>query len=479
MDIKSEWIILHRLAILADIEPVLYDCCIGSCIAYLGRYEHHEQCPFCKEARYNSKRKPRRVFMYLPLIPRLKAYFNNPEVIQQLSYRHQYEHEPGRIHDVFDGSHYRGLLQKNVIIDGVEQPYKYFAGKRDIAFAVASDGYLLFNRRRRGPSATPILVQIFNLPPQVRTHIGRVPCLGIIPGPRPPKDMASFMVPLDDERVQLAYGVPTFDAIDQACFNLHAYAIQKHGDMVAIERVLGIKGHNGLCPCRSCKILGVRDITNHANTYYVPLTTPDVEHQTRPSVDPRALPLRTQQDFDAVLQQIKTITGKTKRDNFQKKHGIREEPALRRVGSLDSATSYPWEWMHLFCENAAPNLVELWTGKFKGLDAGMEDYELDPKVWEQIGIETQNAVQDIPAAFVRVLGNIAKDRSMFTAESWGFWLMYVAPIVLHGRFTKDKYYKHLCALSKIMKKTLKFEITEREINDLEDDIIDWVEKYEK
>jgi hypothetical protein len=135
--------------------------------------------------------------------------------------------------------------------------------------------------------------------------------------------------------------------------------------------------------------------------------------------------------------------------------------------------------MHLFCENTGPNLVKLWTGKFKGLDSGTEEYELDPKIWGQIGRETAAAVKDIPASFVRVLGNIAEDRSMFTAESWGFWLMYVAPIVLRGRFIKDKYYTHLCALSKIMKTTLKFELTSAEIDDLEEAIIDWVEKYEK
>jgi hypothetical protein len=33
--------------------------------------------------------------------------------------------------------------------------------------------------------------------------------------------------------------------------------------------------------------------------------------------------------------------------------------------------------MHLFFENVVPNLVKLWSGKFKGLNAGSEDYEID------------------------------------------------------------------------------------------------------
>jgi hypothetical protein len=417
--------------------------------------------------------------MYLPLIPRLQAMFQSKEKIGFLSYRHQFEHEPGWIQDVFDGSHYRSLLHSKVVVDGVERPYHYFSGKDDIALALSVDGYLLFQRQRRGPSATPILGQIFNLPPQICCHFQELLSLGIIPGPRLPKDYASFMVPVDNELAELAYGVQTFNAIDRLLFDLHAYCIQKHGDIVAIERLLGLKGHSSFRPCRSCRMTGVRDITGRGTIYYIPLRTPIAAHQERPSVDPRALPPRTKRHFNADAKKLEAITSATARDDAAKLCGISRRPALRRVGAFDPAKSCPWEWMHLFCENTGPNLVKLWTGKFKGLDSGTEEYELDPKIWGEIGRETAAAVKDIPASFVRVLGNIAEDRSMFTAESWGFWLMYVAPIVLRGRFIKDKYYTYLCALSKIMKTTLKFELTLAEIDDLEEAIIDWVEKYEK
>ncbi len=41
-------------------------------------------------------------------------------------------------------------------------------GKYDIALGVCTDSYLLFDRRRKGPSATPILVDIYSLPPEIR-----------------------------------------------------------------------------------------------------------------------------------------------------------------------------------------------------------------------------------------------------------------------------------------------------------------------
>ncbi|KAG1849213.1 hypothetical protein F4604DRAFT_1687491 [Suillus subluteus] len=124
-------------------------------------------------------------------------------------------------------------------------------------------------------------------------------------------------------------------------------------------------------------------------------------------------------------------------------------------------------------------LVKHWTGKFKGMDTGKEDYQIADHIWAKIGEETAAVIANIPAAFVRVLGNIADDHSNFTAKSWSFWIIYLAPTLLHGHFPKAKYHKHLCELVWIMKKTLQFTITHTEIDELEQRIANWVAKYEK
>ena len=94
-------------------------------------------------------------------------------------------------------------------------------------------------------------------------------------------------------------------------------------------------------------------------------------------------------------------------------------------------------------------------------------------------METASAVQHIPASFVRVLGNIASDRSYFTAESWCFWFLYLAPKLLDNCFPKKKYYSHMCELIDIMKIMLQFTITASSIDDIEGWLINWVQKYEK
>ena len=475
LDIDSEWMICRRIGLLSDIEPLKIDCCINFCIAYTGKYELLEKCPFCSNLRYTHDRRVRRTFKYIPLIPRIQAFFKNPSMIEKMRYRPRFRHDPDRIRDVFDSAHYQALLNRNVIVDNVEQPYTFFSDARDIAFGLSSDGYLLFKRRRNGPKAIPIILQNYNLPPQIRTHIENIICLGLI---HKPKDMGSFLVPLDAELARLALGIPTFDASTEELFDSRAYVILEHADIVAAEEMLGIKGHNAYCPCRSCTIKGVRMISQRGTIYYVPLTTPDVEHQTRPSVNPRALLLRTHQHFLRAHETIDSATSKKERERLAKYYGIRHFPLLNRVSSIDFAVSFPWEWLHIFCENVIPNLVSLWSGTFKALDVGDEDYEIPNHIWEQIGVETEKAVKEIPSSYVRVLPNIHKDRSYYTAETWAFWFMYIAPIVLKGRLDA-KYYEHMFLLVKIMKTTLKFELTLQEIDNLEDQIIRWVELYEE
>ena len=217
----------------------------------------------------------------------------------------------------------------------------------------------------------------------------------------------------------------------------------------------------------------------NSTIYYIPLTTPtDIEHDARPSYDPHALPLWTHQQFLRVHERINSAPSAKKREELGKYYGIRHFPLVNRVSSINYAVSFPWEWLHLFCENVIPNLVRLWSGTFKGIGPGEEDYEIPKRIWDQIGDETERAVKDIPASYTRVLHNVVKDHSYYTAKAWAFWFMYVAPIVLKNRLD-DKYYKHMFLLVKIMKTTLKFELSLQEIDELEEQVIQWVELYEE
>jgi hypothetical protein len=480
LDLDSLYMTDRRLALLSGVTPVLIDCCVNSCIAYTRKYANYVDCPYCGESRRSNQR-PRRQFSYLPLVPRLRGFFQNPKMIHQLGYRMRFAPSVDGIRDVFDSEMYKELCDEFVHVDGAPRSYKFFEGKHDIALSLCMDGYLIFGKRgrRNGPSATPIVLQVYNLPPNIRTHLDHLIPMGIIPGPNQPRDWGSYLAPVDDELVTLANGVPTYDCVDQELFMLRAYLLYELGDMVAINKILGIRGHNAFAPCRSCHIKGHRNATGGDTNYYVPLNAPRIAGQENRFWDPAKLPMRSHEDYVDSLKQMANAPNPTAREKIGFDQGLREPPLLRRINSLDFARSVPWDFMHLIMENICPLLVDHWTGKFKHLDAGSGDYEITSDVWDQIGVETAEAVKSIPAAFVRVLPNIATDRSSFTAESWCFWFLYLAPALLKGRFQHNKYYQHLCEFVNIIKTCLRFSITHQEIDELQREIFAWVQDYEK
>ncbi|EIN12015.1 hypothetical protein PUNSTDRAFT_63385 [Punctularia strigosozonata HHB-11173 SS5] len=457
--INSEWVLLRRIALLSGVVPVWYDCCVNSCICYLGQYKDADTCPYCGELRYlegRRNRKARRYFCYVPFIPRLQSYFRSEDMITLLRYRSEHAGSEDVISDVFDCQHYNNLRKAPVVIDDEEQSFCYFSGDTDLAFASCSDSYLIFRRKHGGPSATPLLLQNLSLPPSIRTHLEHLLCIGVIPGPRVPKDMASFQIPAEEEWAQLARGVRTFHLSMRTHFLLRAYRIFEEGDIVAIEKILNMKGHNSVSPCRSCSIKAFRHPLQ--TNYYAALHAPMVLGEPPRSWDPLALPKRTHEGFLEGAAAVTAAYGISQAagKRVDKWWGVRGSPAIGRVKSVDYARSFPWDWMHLFGQNIIPNFILLWTGRFKGLDAGTEDYILAEDVWQAIGQETADAVQNIPSSFVRRIGNIAVDRSDMTAESYIFWFMYIAPNLLQHRFKKVKYYSHYIRLVNIMKYTLRY-----------------------
>ncbi|KAI4293859.1 hypothetical protein K525DRAFT_213980 [Schizophyllum commune Loenen D] len=135
--------------------------------------------------------------------------------------------------------------------------------------------------------------------------------------------------------------------------------------------------------------------------------------------------------------------------------------------------------MHLIFENLLPNLVKHWTGEFKGLDEGREDYQFEAKVWEALGRDTAATGKTMPSAYGARVPNIEKDRGNMSAEMWSIWMLYIGPVLLERHFTKRKYYDHFVELVRIINICLQFEITREEIAEVRHGFQQWVADYEK
>ncbi|KAH9857262.1 hypothetical protein C2E23DRAFT_721145 [Lenzites betulinus] len=135
--------------------------------------------------------------------------------------------------------------------------------------------------------------------------------------------------------------------------------------------------------------------------------------------------------------------------------------------------------MHLIWENLVPNLVSLWTGKFKGLDTGSGSYQLPGTVWEAIGEATASAGDTLPSVFGPRLGNISQDRSACTADAWSLWTLYISPVILRSQFAHSRYYRHFVSLVELLHLCLQFEVSRDDIQRIRDGFASWVEKYEE
>ena len=77
---------------------------------------------------------------------------------------------------------------------------------------------------------------------------------------------------------------------------LHAYLIVVFGDIPAISMIMRMKGHNGISPCRMCKIQGIRIPSSWITTHYVPLNR-DHFSGVNPGYQAHSLPLRNHDTF--------------------------------------------------------------------------------------------------------------------------------------------------------------------------------------
>ena len=427
-----------RAKFLASFKPTSYDCCHNSCCCFVGPRKDDQECAHCNEPRFNTQGKPRKRFTYIPLIPRLIAYFKNPELVNQMKYRHLFQIDPDRTTDVqvFDGSNYSSLRKTHVTIGGEKQSYKYFEDPRDIALGLSTDGFAPFKKRKH--TCWPLILFNYNLPPEIRFLIQHIICIGVIPGPKKPKDFDSFLWPVVEELLDLSSGVRAFDVTAPAMFSLRAFLIHAFGDMPAISMVMRMKGHNGIIPCRMCLIKAIRIPGSKGSTHYVPLDRsqhPDVVKHSPMEIkkyDPANLPLRTHAEFMDHARQAQFAETAAEEERTAKSTGIKGIPLLSYLPSLFFPLSFPFDFMHLIFENLLKNLILLWTGKFKDLDQGSGDYILSPQVWEAIGEATAASGSTIPSVYGARPQNVAQDKSQINADSWSFWALYLAHVLLRG-----------------------------------------------
>ena len=149
---------------LAGFKAVLYDCCPNSRMCYTGPHNTLDHCLHCKEPWWNAAGEAHQKFKYIPLIPHLWAAHAHKSWAQQMCYCvYEHHHTSGKMSDIFDSTHYRDLLQKNVTVDSEELPFYFFSDPWDIALGLSTDGFTPFKNGNRQHGQWFCLITIYHL----------------------------------------------------------------------------------------------------------------------------------------------------------------------------------------------------------------------------------------------------------------------------------------------------------------------------
>ncbi|QRV80885.1 Transposase family tnp2 [Ceratobasidium sp. AG-Ba] len=479
--LPTESVMKRRAAVLAGVSGVRIHCCVDSCVAFTGKYELHDECPYCGKPRYEDDpekpgcQRPVRTFLYIPLIPRLTNMYRSKDMASKLGYRGRYGTRPGIIRDIFDGHLYQRLRGRRVRTYKRNFDHCYFSMPTDIALGLSADGFGPFKSSRQ--SCWPLVLFNYNLPPSIRFQLEHILCLGVIPGPKEPKEIGTFLQPLIDELEDLASGVAAWDAENDRTFCLHAYLIVCFGDLQAMAKLMRMRGPGAKRPCRACNILGIKH--PDSTRYYACLSRPFAEDPT--PYDPLNLPHRTHAEYVRQAVHVETSATATRHEERAKQFGINGLSALADIPSLEFPGSFPHDFMHAMFENVLVTLVNLWTGKgaYSGFGSGNEEYRLSPKVWDAIGAACATSGDTIPSAFGCRVPNLADNKRRVTAEARLLFATLIGPALLHRQFKRRCYYDHFVKLVRLIQECLQLEITEDKLEEIRVGYADWVEEYER
>ena len=122
-------------------------------------------------------------------------------------------------------------------------------------------------------------------------------------------------------------------------------------------------------------------------------------------------------------------------EQLMKDYRIKGVPLLSSLNTLKFPLSFTFKFMHLIFENLFPNLIKHYTSTFKNLDSGTEDYELPKGVRSEICKAGSDSGDMIPSSFGPWMPNLKTEHLSMTAETWGFWSLHLAPILLQNCFS--------------------------------------------
>ncbi|XP_031106224.1 uncharacterized protein LOC116010865 [Ipomoea triloba] len=223
-----------------DIERI--HACPNDCILYWKQYKDLHVCLKCGASRYKrkgyddacekKKGAPAKVLWYLPVIPRFKRLFANPNDANNLQWHAVGRKEDGKLRHPADSP-----LWKNINMTFPE----FGSENRNLWLGLCTDGMNPHGNMSSRHSTWPVLLPVYNLPPWLCMKRKYIMLSLLISGPKQPgNDIDVYLTPLiEDLKILWNEGVAVFDAHSQTNFTLRGMLFCTINDFPAYDNLLG------------------------------------------------------------------------------------------------------------------------------------------------------------------------------------------------------------------------------------------------
>jgi len=187
------------------------DACENNCILYYKKTADLTSCPACGHPRFKPKtnnggRKkniPYKILRYLPLTPRLQRLYMSSKTAEHMIW-HIKSRNPEVVAHPADSEAWKHFNDVHP---------SFSLDPRNVRLGLCTNGFNPFGHSATPYSCWPVLITVYNLPPNMCMKDAYVFLSLIIPGPKSPcKEIDVFLRPLIDELKMLwTEGVMTYD----------------------------------------------------------------------------------------------------------------------------------------------------------------------------------------------------------------------------------------------------------------------------
>ncbi|XP_026452259.1 uncharacterized protein LOC113352677 [Papaver somniferum] len=233
--------------------------CQNDCCLFRNDLKDADACPKCHYSRWKEdtsnmddahmiddpkKKIPVKVLRYFPIVPRLRRLYKSAELSQKLMWHATNKSKDGKMRHPTDS-----LAWKHI-----DTKFPEFASEpRNLRLGLAADGFNPFGDVSASHGCWPVLLVLYNLPPQLCMQGHNIILSLLIPGKKQPgRDIDIYLQPLINDLINLWNdGVEFYDSYSKTMFNLKALLMWTINDFPAYGNLSGCT-YKGKAACPIC-----------------------------------------------------------------------------------------------------------------------------------------------------------------------------------------------------------------------------------